>query len=325
MNFFTENVRLGLELIPILLDEKNGKTDIKIPVDISIALDTFKDMMPILPEGLLWYELRGVHLGKGVAKGKTKDDVYRAFLFWAQKEEDIKANVFNITKALRRFLIFAFMQEKHYSETGWIKDPVYLSDFELSQNVCPIYVSSEPLKGTPADNSLDGCILWGIDVPKLKIKDIDFTQPGCNTVDIFRSYWYLILSSVFDKTTQRRGIVLVDNVGKLSWKDYSRYSNGILGSNNEEHWLEIFSGWLPIKFKKYISVNSPWWNSLSIGIAKLFLSRKMSSRVKVDSMKKMYSRIGGKQNLPYGFMGGDIVNADMLPSSLFGIQLVQKN
>ena len=204
------------------------------------------------------------------------------------------------------------MQQRHYAETGWIKDPVYLSDFELCQNVFPISVSTKPLKGTPANNSRDGCILWACDMPKMRIKDIDFTQAGCNEVDLFRSYWYLILSSLFDKTTQHRGVVIVNNCGNMSLRDGLRYINGFFVSNNE--WTLILSGWLPIKIKKFITVNSPWWNTLSAMIARLFMSRKMSSRVKCDNLKKMYSRIGGKQNLPYGFMDENIVKPVMLPS-----------
>ena len=35
------------------------------------------------------------------------------------------------------------------------------------------------------------------------------------------------------------------------------------------------------------------------------MSRKMSSRIKNDTMEKMYSRVGGVKSLPKGCMGGE--------------------
>ena len=274
-----------------------GKNDKKIVGNISMALDTFKDMIPIPPKGDFRYELRGVHLGKGVAKGKTKDDIYRACLFWAQKEEDVRANVFNVSKAIRRFHIFAGMQEKHYSETGWLKNPVYFSEIVLTQKYFPIGASPEPLKGTPTHKSLDGCMLWWFDAWK-----INHTQPGCNEAKLFRTHWYLALSSIFNKVTQRRGVVVVNNC-KESWKENRAADSMFVGF--EEHLImDIFHGCFPIKFKKVICVHSPWWNTASIWFIKLFLSRKMRSRLKVYSTRKMHSQIGGNQlpHLPRSFL-----------------------
>jgi hypothetical protein len=285
------------------MDGKDSKGDKKITGDISLALNAFQEMIPAGKEGGIMYELRGLHLGKSVAKGKTKDDVHKAFLFWAQKEEDVKANVFNVSKAMRRFQTFAATQEKHYSETGWFKDPVYLSDVEISRKNMPIDVLLEPLKGTPADKSLDGCLLWGIDLAKVNMGDIDFTKPGATPVDLCRSMWYLLLSSVFDKASQHPGVVLVENIGYMGLGDMMSFSSAF--KPVEKDLNELFYGCVPLKLKKIIIVNSPWWINVLMGIMRLFMSRKMSSRIKNDSMEKMYSRIGGKQNLPSGCIGGE--------------------
>ena len=69
------------------MDGKDSKGDKKITGDISLALNAFQEMIPAGKEGGIMYELRGLHLGKSVAKGKTKDDVHKAFLFWAQKTD----------------------------------------------------------------------------------------------------------------------------------------------------------------------------------------------------------------------------------------------
>ena len=56
------------------------------------------------------WELRGVHIGKGPAAGKTLDDFLAAFLHWCQKEDDRAAGRFNVTKAMRRLTSFAEYQ-----------------------------------------------------------------------------------------------------------------------------------------------------------------------------------------------------------------------
>ena len=56
--------------------------------------------------------------------------------------------------------------------------------------------------------------------------------------------------------------------------------------------------------KKIIVVKSPWYINILLGIMRLFMSKKISSRIKNDTVEKMYSRLGGKQNLPKGCIGG---------------------
>ena len=70
---------------------------------------------PVVHDPIRW-ALRGVHLGKGIALGKTLDDMYSSFLHWAHKPEDVSEKRFNITKAYRRLEAFATFQETHFDE-----------------------------------------------------------------------------------------------------------------------------------------------------------------------------------------------------------------
>ena len=55
------------------MEGKDKKGDKIFTGDSAGALDAFKEMLPTPKEGDFSYELRGVHLGKSIAKGKTKD------------------------------------------------------------------------------------------------------------------------------------------------------------------------------------------------------------------------------------------------------------
>ena len=283
------------------MEGKDKKGDKIFTGDSAGALDAFKEMLPTPKEGDFSYELRGVHLGKSIAKGKTKDDVYKAFLFWSQKDEDVTANRFNVSKALRRFETFAKTQEKHYSETGWFKDPVYFRNMDNVREAFPIDVSKDPLTGTPKEKSLDGCLFWGIDLSK--VKSFDLEKLGVTPVELARWMWYLLLASVFDKVSQHPGVVLCENIGYMGLGDMMSFSSAL--KPVEKDLNQLFYGCMPLKMKKIIIVNSPWWINILLGIMRLFMSRKMSSRIKNDTMEKMYSRVGGKKSLPKGCMGGE--------------------
>ena len=71
---------------------------------MSLAISAIEEMVASSKkDGELKYDLRGVHLGKSIAEGKTTKDVYKAFLLWSQKDADIAQKTFNISKAFRRF------------------------------------------------------------------------------------------------------------------------------------------------------------------------------------------------------------------------------
>lgn len=283
------------------MDGKDSKGDIRTTGDISLAINAFKEMIPTnTKEGEFKYELRGVHLGKSVAKGKTKDDVYRAFLLWAQKEEDVENKSFNVSKAFRRFDTFATAQEKHYSKTGYFKEPVYYSDIEKVKAIFPIEIGAEPLKNTPKEKSLDGCLWWGIDLNICT--HFDLKKHGFEPSDLVQFLWYYLLNSIFDTVSCHPGVILCEDMGYMGLGDMMSMSSAMKPIESDLN--ELFYGCVPLKMKKIIIVNSPWWISVLLGIMRLFMSRKMSSRIKNDTVEKMYSRVGGKQNLPKDCIGG---------------------
>merc|ERR1711991_667730 len=58
---------------------------------MSLAISAIEEMVASSKkEGEFKFDLRGVHLGKSIAKGKTMKDVYKAFLLWSQNDTDVK-------------------------------------------------------------------------------------------------------------------------------------------------------------------------------------------------------------------------------------------
>ena len=72
------------------------------------------------------WAMPSVHLGAGVCKGKTGADVHRAFLLWSQKEADVAADTYNVSKALRRFVTFVDFAQGHYA--AFFSTPVEFDD-----------------------------------------------------------------------------------------------------------------------------------------------------------------------------------------------------
>lgn len=166
------------------MDGSEEKGDKVVTGDISLAISAIEERVASSKkDGELKYDLRGVHLGKSIAEGKTMKDVYKAFLLWSQKDADIAQKTFNISKAFRRFDSFATAQEKHYSQTGYFKDPIYYSDIEKVRAIMPLDVSPSTLCGTPSDKTLDGCVLWAIDLSN--IEDTDIAKVGVEPQDQF--------------------------------------------------------------------------------------------------------------------------------------------
>ena len=57
------------------------------------ALAALQERVDAAKAGSRAFEFRGVHLGKGVATGKSVHDLLTAFLYWAQKPEDREAGL----------------------------------------------------------------------------------------------------------------------------------------------------------------------------------------------------------------------------------------
>ena len=89
------------------------------------------------------WELRGVHLGKGVCRQKTTDDLFAAFVMWGKHQGSGEGEEgggagsgflageegtgrYNISKALRRLQNFALFQEELFEQ--FLQEPVEMEE-----------------------------------------------------------------------------------------------------------------------------------------------------------------------------------------------------
>ena len=66
----------------------------------------------------------------------------------------------------------------------------------------------------------------------------------------------------------------------------------------------MFYGTMPLKMKSIIITGSPWWMTALIGLMRLFISKKMSSRIHNYKISRAVESLGGAGFLPEGTMGG---------------------
>ena len=67
---------------------------------------------------------------------------------------------------------------------------------------------------------------------------------------------------------------------------------------------EMFYGCVPFRLRKCVITGSPWWLSMLLSIYKLFISKKMASRIVNVSVQEGVELIGGVDKIPEGYLGG---------------------
>ena len=161
----------------------------------------------------------------------------------------------------------------------------------------PLDVSPSTLCGTPSDKSLDGCVLWAIDLSK--IEDTDIAKEGCvEPQDLIKYVWYFILSAMFDDAACHPGVVLCENLEYMSIGTMFGFQKAM--KPVEDDMNELFYGCAPMKMKKIIMVKSPWYINVLLGIMRLFMSKKISSRIKNDTVEKAVFQIRWKTKFTKG-------------------------
>eukprot|EP00040_Diaphanoeca_grandis_P024493 m.134675 g.134675 ORF g.134675 m.134675 type:complete len:386 (+) comp29750_c1_seq4:127-1284(+) len=256
---------------------------------------------PVVHDPIRW-ELRGVHLGKGIALGKTLDDVYSSFLHWAQKPEDVSEKRFNITKAYRRLEAFATFQETHFDE--FFNEPidVLAPKFKAIKKYVEFQIPDWVVPDGASE--LSGCVMWCLDMGKCDWRGIAqaITDGEFEDADMFKGMWGDMLNCMFDTPTQVKGVVIVEVLAGMSIGDMMAANKSM---KRIEHLVnELFYQTTPFKMKEVVMIGSPWWLSAMIGLMRMFLSKKMSKRLVNTTEEKMYQRLGGAENLPIGLLQG---------------------
>ena len=271
--------------------------------DIGDALLALKAMIPAKEDETdTMYDFKSVHLGKSAARGKTKDDIYRGFLYWSQKDEDVENECFNITKAFKRLTSFAKCQDDYF-EKYW-DTPVYLKEIRVVNEFMSAF--------TPEYEVAGGSPLWAYAMGSHG-RGWDLKEWGITDKLLMRWFWYTVVCCLFDKKAQHPGVVIVQSFNNMGVGEMVKMNNAFSGIEKEMN--RMFYGCLPVKMKSIIIVGSPWWMSALMRIMRLFLSKKMSERFKNVSIEKMHQLIGGKTMLPKDYLGGVTTMTERWPQA----------
>ena len=80
----------------------------------------------------------------------------------------------------------------------------------------------------------------------------------------------------------------------------------------------MFYGVTPFKMNSCVLVGCPWWLSGLIMFMRLFISTKMSERIKNFNLLKMQEYMGGCDQLPNGCLGGTRLYKERYPGMTRG-------
>ena len=72
----------------------------------------------------------------------------------------------------------------------------------------------------------------------------------------------------------------------------------------EDELKRLTQGAAPVKVKGILLVDAPWYVSFVVRVLGLFVSKKIASRVAIVSEEGVHTRIGGRDRLPAGLLGG---------------------
>lgn len=293
-----------LKVFKTIIEKRRAEDDLaflaeNIEDDLTISKKSKKKRRENGPCNPQRWDLRSVHLGNGVAAGRTMDDVYTAFLRWAQKPEDVESKTFNISKAERRFETFATFQDeifdKYFTEPIDLQESHYKKISDLMGNqVCSWEASSEDRKG---------CLIWVFDFKTIDLAAtkaaIDDGTVKCE--EILRWLFGILIETMWDSNVQTHGVIIVEGL-ETTFRQIMKMKK--IFDPIEDDMNKLFYQCMPFKMKELILVGTPWWISGALGLMRLFLSRKMRKRLINTNLEDAHRRIGGAGMLPKGVLGG---------------------
>lgn len=224
--------------------------------------------------------------------GKTLDDVFVAFLYWALVSKDASKDdddedaekVFNVTKAFRRLEAYA----------DWMADTG--TDLTEPKLTTASMKEVNDVWKMKLGYSKSDCLTWWIDFTHLDTKAIKAT-PDVDSMRLVVWYSHFIM---FDERAQKNGIIMVENMAKMGFFTMMTLIPPKLSAKMDK----LTIGVLPVKMKKIYLMECSTWVNIIMAIMKPFMSKKMRSRiVNVDKEKddKMTNELGGPEYVVEGF------------------------
>jgi hypothetical protein len=280
------------------MDGKDKKGDVRVS-SYATALETLVSMIPTEGDKVEKFMYRSLHLDcddvKHPCLGKTRNDVHRAFLLWSQKPNDRLEDSFNVSKAFRRLETFADYQLKMYEP--YFSTPVDITSPDIVE-------ASQIMNIKVPEQTYGGALAWVIDLDRTDMEAMSKlkAEGGCDLNDLMRYFWALMLQGMFDDVSCSEGCIVLQDMGTMGFGTMLSFQKSIKPIENDMN--AMFYGVMPFKMKSCILTGSPWWMSALLAFMRLFISKKMSGRIKNLYKKDMWLIMGGQDQLPLGYIGG---------------------
>jgi hypothetical protein len=224
------------------------------------------------------------------------EDVHRVFLLWSQKPADRAADSFNVSKAFRRLTAFADYTTSMFDKYFTTPVDVDAADIVAASELMEILIPREV-------DAKTGAAVWIMDMGRWDLSQIgDLAARGTSHTSVMRWFFALMVRSMWDDATAIHGVVIIEAFGNMGFRGMMKVQG--LFKPIEEDLNRMFYGVMPFKMNAAVLVGCPWWLSALIAFMRLFISKKMSARIKNLSDVDTVEEMGGPAALPVGFLGG---------------------
>ena len=170
------------------------------------------------------------------------------YLLWSQKEKDVAAKRFNLSKALRRLEACADFGWKHKAR---LEVPTKLEDLERAYGQWGQVVGQHP--------DPDGRTVWFIDLTMI---DTPAMKKEANWDLHLRLFWWVVTWLAMDPNTQKNGITFWQDMGHAGMMDLLTLVPRDLNNDIDE----LSSGVAAIKMKHFYISRNPWWGRLLLNM-----------------------------------------------------------
>lgn len=221
----------------------------------------------------------------------TQDELFTAFLKWAEKEDDNAAPTkrkINLSKACRR--LDAYLGWMNDNQQDLTDEPLTAASVAEAGKIWDVQITYNNSKD-------DGCFLWWIDLGRLDKE----TMRTVSNRDHLRYIVWLSHLIMLDKHAQENGAMIVEDMGMIGFYKMATLVPPDLGAKMDR----LTIGILPVKMKSIYIFGAARWMQLLMGLLKPFMSKKMRQRMvilpKKTNPQAFCEEKFTRQSIPKGF------------------------
>lgn len=210
---------------------------------------------------------------------KTLDDLFMCFIVWAKNKNSGK---YNVSKAFRRLETYA----------EWMEE----STEDLTEPSLSATSVKDALDALAMRVSIDkeGFFIWWFDLTAL---DKQALRNDLKPEESLRAFVWYSHYIMFNKTAQEKGMVIVENCGKIGFFEIFNIFPMKLSVKLDR----LTIGVLPVKCNKLLITEGPRWMKMFMKFMGMFVSKKMMQRIVFVKESKEVEELLGHECIPKNF------------------------